>query len=134
MLSSCDTLLGAPAYKRVQAIFRNDYCYTIGLQERLRHWTTWEDWERAKTLSSRPRNGTIYRPWSTKDDDNVRWQLSHKAEIDAGVACWRSLLTIQSNKQMDLWINDADPAYTFIHADDLARADVSRVRVIATQG
>lgn len=103
-------------------------------QEQLRLWTTWEAWERAKTLSSRLRNGTIYRPWSAKDDDNVRWQLSHKAEIDAGVACWRSLLTIQSNKQMDLWINDADPAYTFIHADDLARADVSRVRVIATQG
>ena len=103
-------------------------------QERLRIWTTWEGWERAKTTSSRLRNGTIYRPWSAKDDDNVRWQLAHKAEIDAGVARCRSLLTIQSNKPMDLWINDADPAYTFIQADDLARGDVSRVRVIATQG
>jgi hypothetical protein len=112
------------------------YFHQIGRpgQERLRHWTTWEEWERAKTISSRLRNGTIYRPWSAKDDDNVRWQLASKAEIDAGVARWRSLLTIQSNKPMDLWINDADPVYTFIQADDLARADVSRVCAIATQG
>jgi hypothetical protein len=103
-------------------------------QERLRIWATWEDWERAKTISSRLRNGTVYRPWSAKDDDNVRWQLAHKAEIEAGVEHWQSMLTIYSNKPMNLWIWDAYPASIFIHANDIARGDVSRVRVITAQG
>lgn len=103
-------------------------------QERLRLWTSWEGWEQAKTISHRLRNGTIYRPWREQDDDNVRWQQMHRAEIDEGVCRWRSFLTIQSNRHMGLWINDADPVFTFIDAADVAAGDVSRVRAIATQG
>jgi hypothetical protein len=111
------------------------YFHNIGRpgQERLRHWTTWQDWEHAKTISHRLQNGTIFRPWREHDDDNVRWQLTHKAEIDAGIAGYRSLLTIESNKPMGLWINDADPVYTFIQACALARGDISRIQAIATQ-
>ncbi|MGA0599750.1 DUF1963 domain-containing protein [Caulobacter sp. KR2-114] len=103
-------------------------------QERLRLWSTWEDWEQAKTIASRLRNGTIYRPWSADDDGNVRWLLAHRAEIDAGVASWRVLMVVESNKPMQLWINDADPVYVLIRASDLARGDLSQVRAMATQG
>lgn len=75
----------------------------------------------------------IYRPWSAADDDLVRWIQSHRLEIDAGVASWRSLLTIESNQAMDLWINDANAIYFFLPAADLARADFSNVQAITAQ-
>lgn len=103
-------------------------------QETLRVWPIWEDWERAKTLRTTRPNGTTYRPWTAKDDANVRWQQARKAEIDAGVARWQSLLAIRSNAQMGLSVNDAGAVFTFFQADDLARGNVSRVRAIATQG
>ncbi|MBQ1498748.1 MAG: DUF1963 domain-containing protein [Sphingomonas sp.] len=102
-------------------------------KQALRLWKSWEDWEEAKRIESRMAGGGIYRPWSAADDDLVRWIQSHRVEIDAGVASWRSLLTIESNQAMDLWINDANAIYFFLPAADLARADFSNVQAITAQ-
>lgn len=102
-------------------------------QERLRIWESREAWEEAKKIESHLAGGRIYRPWSAADDDNVDWIQSHRAEIDAGVAGWRALLTIESNLAMDLWINDANAIYFFIPATDLAKADFANVQALATQ-
>lgn len=102
-------------------------------QERLRLWRSWEDWQGAKAMNARLANGTIYRPWSAADDDNVRWILDHAEAITEGVERWQSLLEIESNRMMNLWINDANPAYFFVRGDDLGRGDFSRAKVVATQ-
>lgn len=102
-------------------------------QERLWQWTGWEEWERAKKIENKLYNGTTHRPWSAADDGNVRWMLDHSDAISDGIEQWQSLLTIESNKGMDLWINDADALYFFIRADDLQRGDFTAIEAIATQ-
>jgi len=122
-------------------------------QERLRLWGSWDDWEQAKKIAHRPRRWSgsldmlwwdlkygswfrkpsVYRPWSAEDDDNVRWILENDAAINAGVERWESLLEIDSNPQMDLWINDANPVYFFVRRDDLDRGDFSRAMATTTQ-
>ena len=102
-------------------------------QERLLIFQNWADWEQGKAIESRLRGGMIYRPWSARDDDNVRWILDHREAITDGVNRWRSLLTIESNKAMNLWINDANAIYFFIDRDDLRAGDFTRVRALTTQ-
>lgn len=102
-------------------------------QQRLRYWRSWEDWEEGKTIQSKLANGTIYRPWSASDDANMRWILDHDAEIAEGVARWQSLLTIESNHPMNLWINDANAIYFFAPAEQLEAGDFSSVRAVTTQ-
>jgi len=102
-------------------------------QERLRIFESWEHWERGKAMESKLRGGMIYRPWSARDDDNVRWILDHREVIGEGVNRWQSLLSIESNAAMNLWINDANAIYFFIDSDDLRAGIFSRVRALTTQ-
>ncbi|MFA6115305.1 MAG: DUF1963 domain-containing protein [Sphingomonas sp.] len=99
----------------------------------LRLWTSWDDWEQAKTISSKSRGGTIYRPWQAKDDANMRWILENEAEITEGVEQWRALLSIESNAGMNLWINDANAIYFLTRAERLREGDFSAVRATTTQ-
>src|SRR5262249_25685263 len=78
-------------------------------KESLLHWQSWEAWEEAKQMESRLRNGQVYRPWSGKDDETVRWILANREKIAAEISRWQLLLMVQSNHPMDLWVNDADP-------------------------
>lgn len=102
-------------------------------QQNLRYWRSWEDWEEAKTIESRMAGGATYRPWSANDDANMRWILDHSAAITQEVERWQSLLTIESNHPMDLWINDANAIYFFVPADRLEAGDFSGVRALTTQ-
>jgi hypothetical protein len=52
--------------------------------------------------------------------DGVIWLTSNRDAIATAVDEWRLLLRIDSNHQMRLNINDADPLYVFIRHDDLA--------------
>jgi len=102
-------------------------------KERLRIWKSWEDWEEAKTMEHRMAGGGIHRPWSARDDADMRWILEYSAEIDAFVAGWRSLLTIESNHPMDLWINDANAVYFLAYADTLSDGDFTGATALTTQ-
>ncbi|MDZ4373650.1 MAG: hypothetical protein U1C74_19815, partial [Phenylobacterium sp.] len=94
----------------------------------------WEEWEQLKTISHPLPNGRIYTPWTAAGDDDVRFLLANRATVDAEVARLRLLLMIQSNKPMNLWINDADPIFVFIPADGLAHGDMSELHGAVTQG
>lgn len=63
----------------------------------------------------------------------VRWILENRDRIDAEIDQWHSLIWINSNRQMDLWINDADPVYFLAKADQDGKLDLARVHVGATQ-
>jgi hypothetical protein len=102
-------------------------------QERLLIWENWEAWEAAKNMSSRLANGQIYRPWSAVDDENVRWILANKEIIASGIEKWHSVIWIDSNPLMNLWINDADPIYFLAKVDDGGLLDLSNLRAGATQ-
>lgn len=102
-------------------------------QERLLIWESWDDWEEAKKMQSRLRNGDTYRPWSASDDENVRWILANRAAIAAGIAQWHAVLWISSNPLMNLWINDADPIYFLAMTDDSGSVDLTSLRAGATQ-
>ncbi|ATQ41647.1 DUF1963 domain-containing protein [Caulobacter mirabilis] len=95
---------------------------------------SWAKWEELKTIQSRLANGSIYRPWSEAGDDDVRWLLDNRAAFDAGVDALRLLVRIDSNREMGLWINDADPIFVFVDAADLARGDLSKLHATVTQG
>jgi uncharacterized protein YwqG len=75
----------------------------------------------------------VHRPWSERDDENVRWLLSHSDQVAAEIEQWQVLLSINSNHDMGFWINDANTLYVFIRSDALAIGDFSHVRVVATQ-
>jgi hypothetical protein len=79
-------------------------------------------------------NGTLYRPWSDANDDDVRYVLDHRPALVAGASDLRLLLQIRSNKAMNLWINDADPIFLFIPSARLARGDFSELHGAVTQG
>lgn len=102
-------------------------------QGNLIQWRDWPAWEAAKTMKLRMAGGGIYEPWSARDDDNVRWIIDNRAKVEAEIAAWALLLRVDSNRAMDLSINDADPIYFFAREDALARADFSGVRARATQ-
>jgi hypothetical protein len=93
----------------------------------------WPEWERLKQQSSRLANGTIYRPWTDRGDADVRWLLDHRAVFDTGVEALRLLVRIESNRAMDLWINDADPIYVLVDAERLAVGDLSELHATVTQ-
>lgn len=64
----------------------------------------------------------------------VTWLVDNREMIARGTAEWRLLLRIDSNAEMDFWINDADPLYCFIRDADLARCDFSNLAGEVTQG
>ena len=94
----------------------------------------WAEWERLKQIEQRLQNGTIYRPWSDANDDDVRYVLDHRDALAAGTAELRLLMLIRSNKPMNLWINDADPIFLFIPSARLERGDFSELHGAVTQG
>lgn len=94
----------------------------------------WADWEQLKTISHPLPNGRIYTPWTAAGDDNVRFLLANRAAVDAEVSELRLLLTIRSNKAMNLWINDVDPIFVVIPAARLRQGDVSELHGAVTQG
>jgi hypothetical protein len=56
-------------------------------KHKLLAWRSWESWEEAKKV----RRGR-YHPWSSRDDENVRWILENQSAISAGIEQWRFLL------------------------------------------
>jgi uncharacterized protein YwqG len=66
--------------------------------------------------------------------EGVTWLVENRDMIARSVTEWRLLLRIDSNAQMDFWINDADPLYSFIRHEDLARRDFSDIAGEVTQG
>lgn len=94
----------------------------------------WDEWLSLKRNESRLNNGTIYRPWTDAQDDQVRYFLDNRDAFFAGADTLRLLLLIESNKVMDMWINDADPIYVFVPAANLARGDFTVLFGAVTQG
>jgi hypothetical protein len=102
-------------------------------QDSLLQWRTWADWTAAKRMESRLAGGSIYRPWSDCNDDDVRWLQANRDTVDDEIRAWTHLLQIKSNPAMRLWINDADPIFFFARGDAVARKDFRGVRARATQ-
>jgi hypothetical protein len=94
----------------------------------------WTEWEELKQIEQRLQNGTLYRPWTDANDDDVRYVLDHRPALAAGAADLRLLILIRSNKAMNLWINDADPIFLFIPSARLKRGDFSELHGAVTQG
>ncbi len=94
----------------------------------------WEEWEELKRIEQRLQNGQLYRPWRDADDDDVRFLLANRNVVEAGSERLRLLLLIDSNKAMNLWINDADPIFLFVPAENLAAGDFSQLYGAVTQG
>ncbi len=94
----------------------------------------WTEWEELKQIEQRLQNGTLYRPWTDANDDDVRYVLDHRPALAAGAANLRLLILIRSNKAMNLWINDADPIFLFIPSARLKRGDFSELHGAVTQG
>lgn len=94
----------------------------------------WAEWEQLKTISHRLPGGRLHTPWSAAGDDDVRFMLAHRDAIDAEVDQLRLLLSLQSNKATNLWINDTDPIFVFAPAARLRRGDVSELYGAVTQG
>ena len=68
------------------------------------------------------------------DQAKLRWLFDHGDEIRTAAAEWRLFLRIDSNRAMNLNINDSDPIYFLMPAADLADGDFSRVEAGITQG
>jgi uncharacterized protein YwqG len=64
----------------------------------------------------------------------VMWLTSNRDLIAKSVDEWRLLFRIDSNRQMNLNINDADPLYVFIRHEDLANRNFSNLAGEITQG
>lgn len=94
----------------------------------------WDEWLSLKRIESRLRNGTIYRPWTDDQDDQVRYFLDNRDAFFAGADALRLLVLIESNRAMDMWINDADPIFLFIPAANLAKGDFTVLFGAVTQG
>ena len=94
------------------------------------YWDSMEAYE--KTLQESA--GTPFLESQEKMRPRVEWLMAHQAEITAGAAEWRLLLQVESNREMSLLINDADPIYVFVRHDDLSRGDFSDLAGEVTQG
>ncbi len=66
--------------------------------------------------------------------EGVKWLVENRTEIAKDADEWQLLCRIDSNSDMNLWINDADPLYTFIRSSDLERRDFSDMAGEVTQG
>lgn len=64
----------------------------------------------------------------------VEWLTSNAEMLATAADQWRLLLQIESGPELNLWINDADPLYVFIHEADLARRCFSNLAGEVTQG
>jgi Domain of unknown function (DUF1963) len=128
-------VLGCPMTMQddLQAAIALDALGRSGI-EPLLQWRTWAEWEAAKRMELRMKGGALYRPWLEEDDGNVRWLQAHRATVDAEISAWTPLLRIDSNRAMNLWINDADPICFFVRIDALAAGNFGEVRARATQG
>ncbi|TWT67588.1 DUF1963 domain-containing protein [Allorhodopirellula solitaria] len=83
-----------------------------------------EEWRDDKSLVA------MYRDMH----DGVVWLTSNREMIQSHVDEWRLLLRVDSNFEMNLSINDADPMYVFIRNEDLANRDFSNLACEVTQG
>ena len=84
-------------------------------------------------------SGFVMKTHSSFDDyvnmrDGVIWLTSNRELIQSLVDEWRLLFRLDSNFEMDLNINDADPMYVFIRNEDLANRDFSNLACEVTQG
>lgn len=102
--------------------------------ERYAFISDWSEWERLKQIANPLANGMIHRPWKTENDPEVRWLMDNRATFDAGVETLRLLLRVESNRPMDLWINDADPIYVMVDSGRLADGELSELHATVTQG
>lgn len=66
--------------------------------------------------------------------EGVEWLTSNHELLSNAVDQWRLLLQIDSNSQMNLDINDADPLYVFIQEHDLAHLCFTDLAGEVTQG
>jgi uncharacterized protein YwqG len=66
--------------------------------------------------------------------NGVEWLMSNREMILHAVSHWRLLFQLDSNSQMNLNINDADPLYVFVEDRNLAQLDFSNLAGEVTQG
>lgn len=102
-------------------------------KENLMQWSDWDSWQAAKRMETKLANGSIYRPWLSDDDDVVRWIHNNRADIEEQTESLRMLFGVESNKLMNLWINDADPIHFFIDSHALQNCDFAGTMAITGQ-
>jgi uncharacterized protein YwqG len=97
------------------------------------YWRTMEEYE------------AYIREWQEKGDKRlvemyegmrpgVTWLVNNREMISKLVAEWRLLFRLNSNRPMNLNINDADPLYVFIRDEDLASLRFDNLAGEVTQG
>jgi hypothetical protein len=69
-----------------------------------------------------------------EERDRVTWLIKNRDLISQGVAEWRLLFRIDSNREMNLNMMDGDPLYVFIRDEDLAQRNFSDLAGEVTQG
>ena len=77
------------------------------------YWDSLEDYE--ASIREHPGAAGMYR----RKRPDVLWLLEHAKEIAAEAARWSLLFRLDSNREMNLQINDADPLFVFAPTDDL---------------
>jgi uncharacterized protein YwqG len=66
--------------------------------------------------------------------EGVEWLTSNRTVISNEVDQWKLLFQLDSNSEMNLNINDADPLYVFVRDDDLASRAFADLAGEVTQG
>ena len=97
------------------------------------YWTSMEEYEDYIRRYREKGDTTLVKNYESMRA-GVTWLVDNREMISRGVAEWRLLLRIDSNRQMNLNINDADPLYVFIRDKDLARNIFSDLAGEVTQG
>lgn len=103
--------------------------------ESYRYGETWEQWEAMKQAWARDKR---QRRWNSPEeiaerDGQARWVHANLAELKAGERSWRLLLSVDSNEEMQLHVNDYDPLFFFLKDEALARRAFSEAAVRAEQ-
>jgi len=125
-------LLGFAAPYDDTDFYRKLYFHRIGRAgyEYLDRWDSQEEYE---AYVARQRASGA-RDHERLDQTKLRWLFDHRDAIRAAAAAWRLFLRIDSNRAMNLNINDSDPIYFLMPAADLARGDFSGMEAGVTQG
>ena len=95
------------------------------------YWTSMSEYEQAIEAWTHDRGiANYYRSMRA----GVSWLMSNRETISREADKWRLLLRIESNRQMNLNFNDADPLYIFIRDRDLKDMNFTNLTARVTQG
>jgi uncharacterized protein YwqG len=94
----------------------------------------WDSMQEYEAYIEKWRSDEQLVKWYQGMREGVEWLTTNREMISDSVNQLRLLFQLNSNSQMNLNINSADPLYVFIREGDLARRDFSDLAGEVTQG